>query len=106
MHGANHQQGSHRRNAAQHVPAQIPAVMLARLAVDTKWQGQGLGAVLLKDAVNRSLQTAQQIACRLMIVHALSAEAESFYQHYGFVHLPATDKPTYALDLLKYTAVA
>jgi hypothetical protein len=37
-----------------------------------------------------------------MIVHALTVEAESFYQHYGFVRLPTVDSTTYALDLLKY----
>lgn len=89
---------SMRRN----MPEQIPAVLLARLGVDQEWQGQGLGSALLKDAVNRTQQAAKDIACRLMIVHALTVEAESFYQRYGFVRLPAIDKPTYALDLLKH----
>jgi GNAT superfamily N-acetyltransferase len=86
----------------RNMPEKIPAVILARLAVDQQWQGQGLGTALLKDAVNRTQQVAKEIACRLMIVHALSIEAETFYQRYGFVRLPTVDSTTYALDLLKY----
>ena len=88
--------GSMRRN----MPRQIPAVILGRLAIDEKWQGKGLGGALLQDAVQRSIRAAKEVSARLLIVHALSPEAESFYLHYGFARLP-TETPTYALDLLK-----
>ena len=88
--------GSMRRN----MPRQIPAVILGRLAIDEKWQGKGLGGALLQDAVQRSVRAAKEVSARLLIVHALSPEAESFYLHYGFARLP-TETPTYALDLLK-----
>jgi GNAT superfamily N-acetyltransferase len=93
--------GSMRRN----MPRQIPAVILGRLAIDLKWQGKGLGGALLQDAVQRSVCAAQEISARLLIVHALSAQAESFYAHYGFARLP-TETPTYALDLVKIQALA
>lgn len=89
--------GSMRRN----MPRQIPAVILGRLAIDAKWQGQGLGKELLQDAVQRSVRAAQEISARLLIVHAISASAEAFYSHYGFTRLP-TETPTYALDLVKF----
>ena len=89
--------GSMRRN----MPRQIPAVILGRLAIDKKWQGNGLGKLLLQDAVQRSVRAAKEISARLLIVHAISAEAEAFYSHYGFAHLP-TETPTYALDLVKF----
>jgi predicted GNAT family N-acyltransferase len=88
--------GSMRRN----MPHQIPSVILGRLAIDKKWQEKGLGGALLQDAVQRSARAAKEVSARLLIVHALSPEAESFYRHYGFVRLP-TGTPTYALDLLK-----
>jgi GNAT superfamily N-acetyltransferase len=88
--------GSMRRNMAE----QIPAVVLGRLAVDKTAQGGGLGAVLLRDAVDRSLKAATQISARLLIVHAISKSAEKFYAHYGFRRLPL-ETPTLALDLLK-----
>lgn len=88
--------GSMRRN----MPHQIPSVILGRLAIDEKWQGKGLGGALLQDAVQRSVRAAKEVSARLLIVHALSPEAESFYLYYGFARLP-TETPTYALDLLK-----
>ena len=89
--------GSMRRN----MPRQIPAVILGRLAIDKKWQGKGLGKALLQDAVQRSARAAKEVSARLLIVHAISKKAESFYLHYGFVRLPI-ETPTYALDLIKF----
>jgi GNAT superfamily N-acetyltransferase len=83
------------------MPEQIPAVILARLAVDKDWQGQGLGSALFQDAVERTLLVSQSIAARLLIVHAISPNAEAFYQQHGLIKLPC-EHPTYALDLLKF----
>jgi GNAT superfamily N-acetyltransferase len=91
--------GSMRRN----MPRQIPAVVLGRLAIDRNWQGKGLGGALLRDAVERAARASKEISARLIIVHAISPDAESFYQHHGFVRLPSFDGSTYALDLGKYT---
>jgi GNAT superfamily N-acetyltransferase len=88
--------GSMRRN----MPKLIPSVVLGRLAVDRKWQGFGLGAVLLRDAVMRSVRAAGEISARLVVVHAISPAAEAFYLHHGFTRLPV-ETPTLALDLVK-----
>jgi GNAT superfamily N-acetyltransferase len=88
--------GSMRRN----MPHAIPAVILGRLAIDQEFQGRGLGAALLRDATMRSARAAAEISARLVVVHALSAEAEDFYRHHGFTRLPV-DTPTLALDLVK-----
>lgn len=90
--------GAMRRN----MPRYIPSVILGRLAVDQRWQGKGLGGALLRDAVERSNRASKEVSARLMIVHALSPEAEEFYRHHGFVRLPTVDRATYALDLTKY----
>jgi GNAT superfamily N-acetyltransferase len=93
--------GKVRRN----MPAKIPTVMLARLAVDKTVQGHGLGGALLQDAVARSLRAAQMVAARLMIVHATSPAAEAFYLHHGFSHIGGdAPTPTLALDLAKVKA--
>lgn len=91
--------GKIRRN----MPANIPAVILGRLAVDQTMQGHGLGAALLQDAVARSLRAAQVVAARLMLVHAISPAAEAFYLHHGFTRIGG-DAPTLALDLAKVKA--
>lgn len=88
--------GAMRRN----MPNQIPSVVLGRLAIDSSWQGKGLGRLLLRDAVLRARRAASEVSARLIIVHAISPDAEAFYRHYGFTRLPI-DAPTLALDLTK-----
>lgn len=69
----------------------IPVVLLARLAVDTAHQGQGLGRSLLRDAMVRSLAAADNIGLRAMLVHAKDDEARSWYEQYGFEASPTDD---------------
>lgn len=95
-----HATGSMRRNMPRH----IPAVILGRLAIDQMWQGNGLGRLLLADAVQRSLRASSEVSARLIIVHAISPSAEAFYLHHGFTRLPV-ETPTLALDLVKFTQV-
>lgn len=73
--------GSVRRN----MPDPVPAVVLGRLAVDRSWQGRGLGADMLQDAVLRALRAAQEIGARVLLCHAIDARAQGFYLHHGFV---------------------
>ena len=88
--------GSMRRN----MPRYIPSVILGRLAVDRRRQGTGLGRAMLADAVRRTLRASAEVSARLIVVHAISDEAEAFYLRHGFVRLPV-DTPTLALDLNK-----
>jgi GNAT superfamily N-acetyltransferase len=89
--------GSMRRN----MPIAIPAVVLGRLAIDLTWQGKGLGRALLADVVRRALRASAEVSARLIIVHAISPAAETFYLHHGFTRLPVP-APTLALDLVKF----
>ena len=66
----------------------IPAVLLARLAVDTSVQGRGIGAFLLRDAMARALRASEQIGARILLVHALHDEARAFYERWGFERSP------------------
>lgn len=72
----------------------IPAMLLARLAVDRTVHGRGIGAFLLKDAMSRALSVAEQAGMRLLLVHALNEEARTFYEHFGF-----ESSPTDAMNL-------
>lgn len=65
----------------------IPVVLLARLATDRTVQGQGLGKVLLIDALRRSLHVAEQLGIRAVEVDALDDQARDFYLHFGFREL-------------------
>lgn len=62
----------------------IPAMLLARLAVDESVQEEGIGAMLLADAMQRTLLVAEETGIRLLLVHAVNEEARSFYLDYGF----------------------
>jgi GNAT superfamily N-acetyltransferase len=66
----------------------IPAVLLARLAVDTSVQGRGIGAWLLQDAMRRALSASEAVGIRVLLVHALDDSARSFYQRWGFEPSP------------------
>jgi len=67
----------------------IPVVLLARLAVDARERGKGLGAALLRDALIRSYSAAGQIGARAVVVHAKDDEARAFYEHFDFEPSPS-----------------
>ena len=70
----------------------VPAVLLGRLAVDQDHQGQGLGAYLLMDALNRVLLASQALAVYAIIVDARDDAATAFYRKYGFISFPGTPR--------------
>lgn len=63
----------------------IPVVLLARLAVDQRTQGQRLGERLLLDALTRCSQLSGYIGIYAVVVDALNERARNFYLKYGFV---------------------
>jgi GNAT superfamily N-acetyltransferase len=76
--------GRVRRN----MPDPIPAMILARLAVDQAVQGRGLGRALLRDATLRTLQAASIAGIHVLLVHAISDQARQFYEQAGFQSSP------------------
>ncbi|MCC6766636.1 MAG: GNAT family N-acetyltransferase, partial [Deltaproteobacteria bacterium] len=72
--------GRFRRN----MPDPIPVAVLARLAVDGRYQGEGIGRALFRDAALRVVNAADAIGIRGIVVHAISEDAKRFYQALGF----------------------
>ena len=70
------------KGLSRHFP--IPVAILARLAVDERHQGHGLGASLLNDALERIFRAAQEVAVRAVVVHAINEAAVGFYERFGF----------------------
>ena len=64
---------------------QIPALLLARLAVDRRFQGQGLGSDLLIDALSRAVAASDQVGGRYIVFDAMDEAAGRFYEHHGFL---------------------
>ena len=65
----------------------LPATLLGRLAVDIHYQHQGLGEILLFDALKRAAETSEIVASLAVIVEAINEKTCSFYQKYGFLPL-------------------
>lgn len=77
--------------ASKSAPEPIPIVLLARLAVDKREQGRGIGSALLKDALQRAYAGAEIIGGRAIPVHAIDTEAAAFYRRYGFESCPGME---------------
>jgi GNAT superfamily N-acetyltransferase len=65
----------------------VPVVLLGRLAVDRTAQGQGLGSLLLIDALRRAQHISGEVGIRAVEVDALDDAARRFYLRFGFVSL-------------------
>jgi GNAT superfamily N-acetyltransferase len=90
--------------AARSMPRPIPAVLLARLAVDASVQGRGLGAWMLQDAMTRTLAASRTIGVRAMLVHALDEQARAFCLRLGLE--PAPTDPLHLMILIKDSAAS
>lgn len=62
----------------------VPVLLIGKLAVDRRAQGQGLGALLLVDALRRALQISEQVGIRAVEVDAIDDAARKFYMKFGF----------------------
>ena len=71
-------------------PHPLSAVKLARLAVDQSQQGQGLGEILLIDAIHRTVAVAEQISTIGLFVDPMTPAVVPFYQQYGFLPVDPT----------------
>jgi len=79
-----------RKGLSRHFP--IPVAILARLAVAARSQGQGLGARLLDDALERVCRAAQEVAVRAVVVHAIDNTVAAFYERFGLRGLSAAPR--------------
>ena len=78
-----------------------PIALLARLGVDQRHEGQGLGAALLLDVITRVTSLSEAIGCRGLLVHAESEQARSFYEHLIPEFERSPTDPLHLLLLLK-----
>ncbi len=77
----------------------VPVILLARLAVDLSHQRKGLGRALLKDALLRTLQVADIVGIRALIVHAKNDDARKWYARWDFE--PSPTDPFHLFLLIK-----
>jgi GNAT superfamily N-acetyltransferase len=71
----------------------LPVTLLGRLAIDEKFKGQGLGGVILLDALKRCYTIASKSLGSIgVVVDPLDTDAAKFYDKFGFVLLPDSGK--------------
>ena len=83
-------QGEVPEEARRHIPRYplVSCTLIGRLVVARDQQGQGLGSVLLADALQRAFESANTVGSSMVIVDALDEAAAGFYATHGFVRLP------------------
>jgi len=79
----------------------VPVALIGRLAVSNATQGQGVGKMLLADAIKRTLSVSDQIAIYAMVVDAINDSARGFYEQFGFTRL-SDDSPRLFLPLKSF----
>mgnify|MGYP000274190830 CR=1 FL=1 len=70
----------------------IPTILLGRLAVDISFQKQGIGKLLLIDALRRCHQISKSLGSFAVVVDPIDNQADQFYNKYGFIKLPDSGK--------------
>lgn len=75
----------------------LPIMLLARLGVSADWQGKGIGAELLRDAILRTIAAADIAGIRALAVHAKNEKARAFYQRFDFTKSPTDPLHLFAL---------
>ena len=63
--------------------AKYPAIKLARLAVDTRYEKQGIGTYMLFAAIGIALSISEHVGCRYITVDS-KKESIGFYEKYNF----------------------
>lgn len=73
----------------------VGVALLARLAIDQRNQGQGLGALLLAEALRKAVTAGEAAAARLVVIDAIDDAAVAFYERHGFVAVPEHPRRLY-----------
>ena len=85
---------------AKGAPKQIRALLVGRLATDTRVTGLGLGTQTVKHILATAAELNVKVACRAVVVTALNSAAFSWWQRFGFDPFDAEDPTNLDLYLL------
>ena len=76
------------RRVGRGSPDAIPAILLARLALDISRQGRGEESILLVDALTVAIEGMRKVGGRLIVVDAIDEKASAFYAAHDFTPCP------------------
>ncbi len=69
-------------------PDPLPAILLGQLAVDLRWQGQGIARSLMYFALTTAVRLSDQVGCFSVLTHPLDDDVRALYAAFGFEDLP------------------
>jgi len=78
----------------------LPTTLLGRLAIDSRYKGQGLGGDILIDALKRSFDAAANVGSMAVVVDPIDDEAIKFYEKYGFTYIPDNGKMVMSMETI------
>jgi len=73
---------------ATRAPSPIPVIRMGRFAVDRRYQKQGWGADLLREALGSAVEATRLIGGRALLVDAINESAKNFYLRFNFEQSP------------------
>lgn len=79
----------------------LPVVLLGRLAIHKRLQGQRYGEFLLIDALKRCYEISKSLGTIAIIVDPIDEKAQNFYNRYGFILLPTSKKMFLPMKTIK-----
>lgn len=81
--------------------AELPTILLGRLAIDESIKGHGYGEKILLDALNRGLTISESVGSIAVVVDPIDEKAQNFYAQYGFILLPTSGKMFLPMKTIK-----
>ncbi len=81
-------------------PNPIPGFRLCRLAIDTRYQGNGFGKLVFVHALKKCLDQASQLGGSVVIIDAKHEKAKQFYERFGFI--PLENSPLVLVQTIKF----
>lgn len=84
--------------------SKLPAILISRLARDQAYRGQGIGEMLLVDALKRCQENVSRVGAMAVVVEAENEKARQFYLGYGFLQFP--DHPAKLFMLMSTVGAA
>jgi GNAT superfamily N-acetyltransferase len=78
------------RASQRNTPITLPTILLARFAVDLRFQAKGLGRSMLQDALLRCNKISKDLGVAFIQVHPADALAKEFWVRWGFLSAPSS----------------
>jgi predicted GNAT family N-acyltransferase len=86
-------------------PTTLPCLLIGRLGVDLKFQGQRYGERLVLDAILKCKKINQYTAAYYIIVHSKNNSISPFYQKYRFNSIQPSNEKALGFNIGEYLII-